>query len=79
MWNSLGVNPETKFNNDNHIIYAQDTTGDGNFNHFVNGTGTDSTGRETYFDPWTGKTGYVDEIKLATEGNGATRTFVVYN
>lgn len=77
MLNSLGItanNGQSNSGTTTHIIYAIDNDGDNRVDHFVNGIGTDSTGRERYFDPLTGTTGYVDEKTLVSNDDGSNST-----
>jgi hypothetical protein len=55
-------------------IYAWDKNGDGYVDHFVN-----DIGNGQYYDPWTGETGNVSGLKLATTGLGESRTLKYTN
>ena len=72
MAESLGLEGTYKYSNDRNEtdirIFASDTDGDGKYNHFVN-----DIGGGQYYDPWTGKTGNIADLTLATEGLGQTR------
>ena len=52
-------------------IYAVDSNGNGDFNHFVNGIGNGQ-----YYDPWSGQTGNISDLEFATSGLGNTRDLV---
>ena len=72
MAESLGLEGTYKYSNDRNEtdirIFASDTDGDGKYSHFVNDIGCGQ-----YYDPWTGKTGNIADLTLATEGLGQTR------
>ena len=68
-----GYNPNAPAKEQNIKLYAVDTKGpdgmpDGYVDHFVN-----DIGGGKYHDPWTGETGNVSDLNLATEGLGGTR------
>ena len=67
---TTGYNPSAPSNKQDAKIYAVDypSSNDGRPDHFVN-----DIGNGQYFDPATGKTGYVSDLQLATEGLGGTR------
>ena len=50
------------------VIYVNGGACGGNYNHFVN-----DIGGGQYYDPWTGKTGNIADLTLATEGLVQTR------
>ena len=52
-------------------IYAVDSNGNGDFNHFVNGIGNGQ-----YYDPWSGQTGNISDLDLAKTGLGNTRDLI---
>ena len=68
-----GYNPNASTKEQNAKVYAVDTKGpdgkpDGYVDHFVN-----DIGGGKYYDPWTGETGNVSDLNLATKGLGGTR------
>lgn len=62
MWESTGQDGDFVYNESedaDHVIYAQDTKGGPEVDHFVN-----STEPGQYFDPWTGETCELDSTEL---------------
>ncbi|MBQ7905768.1 MAG: hypothetical protein IJ361_08450 [Spirochaetaceae bacterium] len=64
----------TESSNSSATIFAWDKNGNGSVDHFVN-----DIGNGLYYDPWTGQTGNVSELKLATTGLGGTRNLIYKN
>lgn len=62
MWESTGQDGDFVYNESedaDHVIYAQDTKGGPEVDHFVNSSGPDQ-----YYDPWTGETCDLDPTVL---------------
>lgn len=72
MANAVGLEGKYTYaknsNNASATIYAIDKDGNDGVDHFVN-----DIGNGLYYDPWTGQTGYVSDLTLATSGLGGTR------